>query len=630
MCGIAGIFDANRHPRLSDLQPMVDIIRHRGPDAEGLMESGPLAMGMRRLSIIDLAGGDQPIYNEDKSIAVVFNGEIYNYLELREDLQKRGHRFATNSDTEVLVHLYEEEGPNFLARLNGMFAFALWDSRERKLLIARDRMGVKPLYYARAGRRWFFASELKALLTQKEVDTDLDVDGLANYLRLAAIPREGTPYKGVRRLLPGHYLRISGDHHELRAWWDLAEMDPDQGNGCSDRMRQNLEEEFDDAVRLRMRSDVPVASFLSGGLDSSLVTITAQRESAIPMHTFTLRFEKSEFDEASYARAVAEKTGTNHHEFSVETQDAITHLPLLMWHMDEPMGDSSIIPNYLISKHAAKSVKVCLSGLGGDELFGGYARYVDNGTGRIRRVFSHAPFAARSLAPMMDSWNHPWAEELRMAGNKSDGWRGYVSRMQIFNADGLRSLGFPSAGTTDQVMECLWNRYPGKDSVSQRQFVDQHTYLPDDILALTDRMSMANSLEVRVPFMDYRLVRLSQKLSSAQKQTSKDFKIFLKSALGNRCPPELLTRPKWGFDTPLGRWVGQPNVLAAMKRLPEGVAVKEGLLRASAIRPMVENAESARRSARQLWSLLVLESWLRVRNRMEPPRESLSELLSAN
>jgi len=629
MCGIAGIFDADRQPRLADLKPMVNILRHRGPDADGMTESGPLAMGMRRLSIIDLAGGDQPIYNEDKSIAVVFNGEIYNYLELREDLQKRGHRFATKSDTEVLVHLYEEEGVNFLPRLNGMFAFALWDSRAQKLLLARDRMGVKPLYYARAGRRWFFGSELKALLTQKEVDTELDLEALANFLRLGYIPREATPYRGVRRLLPGHYLRISGDHHELRGWWDLADVDPDEGKHCSDRLRESLEEEFDDAIRLRMRSDVPVASFLSGGLDSSLVTITAQRESSIPMHTFTLRFEKSEFDEAPYARSVAEKTGTDHHEFAATTQDAIAHLPLLLWHMDEPMGDSSIIPNFLISRHAAKSVKVCLSGLGGDELFGGYSRYIDNGAGRIRRMFAHAPGAAKFLAPMVDPWKHSWAEELRLAEGPSEAWRSYVHRLQIFGTDGLRTIGFPAPGNMNQLVESLWNRYPGSDSISRRQFVDQHTYLPDEILALTDRMSMANSLEVRVPFMDYRLVRLSQRLAGAQKQTPQDFKVFLKSTLGHRCPPELLTRPKWGFDTPLGRWVGQPNVLAAMKRLPEGVAVKEGLLSAAAIRPMVESAESARRFARQLWSLLVLESWLRVRNRMEAPKESLSELLSS-
>ena len=315
----------------------------------------------------------------------------------------------------------------------------LWDTRNSNIkLLARDRMGVKPLYYARAGRRWFFGSELKALLTQKEVDTELDLEALANYLRLGYIPREATPYRGVRRLLPGHYLRISSDHHELRSWWDLAEVDPNAGRDCSDRLRASLEEEFDDAVRLRMRSDVPVASFLSGGLDSSLVTITAQRESAIQMHTFTLRFEKSEFDEAPYARSVAEKTGTDHHEFQAGTQDAISLLPLLLWHMDEPMGDSSIIPNYLISKHAAQNVKVCLSGLGGDELFGGYARYIDNGAGRIRKLFAHAPGAAKFLAPMAESVNHGWAEELHLAEGQSQAWRSYVHRLQIFGPDGLR------------------------------------------------------------------------------------------------------------------------------------------------------------------------------------------------
>ena len=535
MCGIAGIFDTRRAPLLDDLQPMMDIQAHRGPDADGFLVDGPLAMGMRRLSIIDLAGGNQPIFSEDNSLSVVMNGEIYNYLELRDRLIDQGHQFRTKSDTEVLVHLYEEHGPALLPKLNGMFAFALWNRVSSSLLIARDRMGVKPLYYAQMGSRWLFASELKALLTCRELDTQLDLDAIADYLRLGYIPREATPYLRVRKLLPGHYLFIRGNEVDLRAWWDLSAMAGSSAALGNDPETQ-LASAFDDAVRLRMRSDVPVASFLSGGLDSSLITVTAQRESSVPIHTFTMAFERSDFDETPYADAVARLAGTRHSEGSATVQDAIEKLPLLLWHMDEPISDSSIIPNYLISHMAAEQVKVCLSGLGGDELFGGYARYLDPGAGRIRQIFQHAPNAARRLAPIIDGYHYSWAEELRLASDPSMAWRSYLHRLQIFDSRSLTNLGFPAMGHAEQTIETLWNSAPMTDPISRRQFIDQQTYLPDQILALTDRMSMANSLEVRVPFMDYRLVRFSQKVPGTLKQNSHEFKILLKRALGRALP----------------------------------------------------------------------------------------------
>lgn len=625
MCGIAGIFDLYRPPQLADLKPMVDIQAHRGPDADGFLVDGPLAMGMRRLSIIDLAGGDQPIFSEDKSLSVVMNGEIFNYVELRESLIAQGHVFSSKSDTEVLVHLYEEHGPAMLSKLNGMFAFALWNRQSRSLLLARDRMGVKPLYYARIGSRWLFGSELKALLTQGELNTALDLDSIADFLRLSYIPREATPYLYVRKLLPGHYLFIRGDQCEDRAWWDLAAI---AGRTPSD-LDGELQAEFDDAVKLRMRSDVPVASFLSGGLDSSLVTITAQRQSSVPMRTFTLGFEQTEFDEQPYARSVAQLIGSQHCESSATVQDALEYLPALLWHMDEPIGDSSIIPNHLICGLAAKHVKVCLSGLGGDELFGGYARYVDNGPGRIRQVFQHAPNTARTLAPIVDRYHYHWAEELRLASGPSMAWRSYLHRIQIFDARLLETIGFPARGRAESTIESLWNRYPGTDSVSRRQFIDQQTYLPDQILALTDRMSMANSLEVRVPFMDYRLVRFAQRIGSDLKQNPRDYKILLKRALGQRCPPEILNRPKWGFDTPLSRWVRQPGLYELICGLPEGAAVKEGLFKPDAIRELVQDAATAGRFARRVWNLFVLDIWLQIHRRTAPPRETLSDLLVA-
>ena len=625
MCGIAGIYDPLRPPGLGELMPMIDIQRHRGPNGQGSLVDGPVAMGMRRLAIIDIAGGDQPIFNEDRSVAVVFNGEIYNYVELRAMLERAGHRFQTHSDTEVLVHLYEEYGTGLFPYLNGMFAIALWDRKRSSVLLGRDRMGVKPLYYARVDTRWLFASELKCLLTQPGLDTELELEACADYLRLGYIPRDATPYQGVRKLLPGQYLLLEAADHCLTTWWDLADLGAAQEDAST--LEQSLEAKFDDAVRLRMRSDVPVAAFLSGGLDSSLVTETAQRGSRIPLTTFSMGFTQTEFDELPYARTVARHAGTRHREMVASPEDAINHLPLLLWHMDEPMGDSSIIPNYLISRFAAQEVRVCLSGLGGDELFGGYARYGEPGVGRIRKAFAAMPWAAGALAPIMEPYRYSWAEELRLATGESAAWRSYLHRLQIFNTPALRRFGFPARGQAEELVESLWKRYPGDDPVSRRQFIDQHTYLPDQILALTDRMSMANSLEVRVPFMDFRLVRFAQRLRAPQKQSGHDFKIFLKQTLGKRCAPEILSRPKWGFDTPLSRWVGQPAIFKLLRCLPDGLCVREGLFQPSAIRALVESPQSAGSFARGVWSLLVLEVWMRVRRRLSPPQESCLELL---
>ncbi len=629
MCGIAGIIDFGRPPLLSELRPMVAIQRHRGPDDVGFLVDGPIAMGMARLSIIDLPGGKQPITNEDGSIVVVLNGEIYNYIELRNWLLERGHRFSTQSDTEVLVHLYEEHGTQMLPKLNGMFAFAIWDKNKRSLFVARDRMGVKPLYYARMGSRWLFASELKALITQPEFSQQLDLDAIADYLRLSYIPREATPYLASRRLLPGHYLLIDGVKNENHAWWDLGEcaLTNAEKRGSIEQTEQRLEQAFDESVRLRMRSDVPVASFLSGGLDSSLVTATAQRHSSASIRSFTVGFEHTEFDETPYARSVADHVHTDHRELSVKVDDAVEHLPKLLWHMDEPLGDSSIIPNYLISRFAAKEVKVCLSGLGGDELFGGYSRYLDPGPGRIRRVFSRAPLAARALAPMIEQYHNPWAEELHMAGDPSLSWRSYLHRLQIFNSRGLQDIGFPASGKTHEIFESLWNKYPGTDSVSRFQFIDQHTYLPDQILAFTDRMSMANSLEVRVPFLDYRLVRLAEGIPTAWKQDARNFKILLKRSLGNRVPQQIVNRPKFGFDTPLSRWVKQPAIFELIKALPDGFAAKQGLFNPRGIRAIVQDAHTAGKFARRAWNLFILDIWLQVNKRPSSPQETLSELL---
>lgn len=623
MCGIAGILDFADPPTRAQLAPMVGILRHRGPDADGFVVNGPLAMGMRRLAIIDLATGDQPIDNEDRSLTVVFNGEIYNYVELRRLLIRRGHRFRTTGDTEVLLHAYEELGADFLGQLNGMFAFAIWDSGRQRLLLARDRMGVKPLYYARVGGRLCFASELKALLQVNGLDRSLDLDALADYLRLGYIPREASPLRSVRRLLPGHMLLADRDGFSVRRWWRL-EGAPIEDTASTDPAEvAELAAHFDDAVRLRMRSDVPVAAFLSGGLDSSLIAVTANRLAPRPVQTYTVGFDGALFDETPYATAVAEHGHTEHRQVTASADDALAMLPRLLWHMDEPLSDSAILPNYLVSRFAAERVKVCLSGLGGDELFGGYARYGAE-VGRIRRLFQSTPRLAAAVAPSFARVRAAWADELTIAADASLAWRGYLHQLQVFDTPALRAMSFPARGAAVELIESLWGEYQGTDSVGRRQFIDQQTYLPDQILALTDRMSMAVSLEVRVPFMDFRLVQLAARIPGVRKQSPGDYKMCLKQALGDRVPPQILTRPKWGFDSPIARWVSAPAMRDLLRRLPQELS---DLIDPRYVTALVDDPNTTAKYARQVWSLLVLCVWLRVHEAGAPPEMSLTDVL---
>jgi asparagine synthase (glutamine-hydrolysing) len=624
MCGIAGILDFARAPSRDALHRMVEIQHHRGPDARGEMVEGPIALGMRRLAIIDLATGNQPLSNEDGSITVVFNGEIFNYVELRQELLRHGHVFATCSDTEVLLHGYEQWGVDLLPRLNGMFAFALWDRTRQRLLLARDRMGVKPLYHAWIGSRLVFASELKALLTHPGLDRTLDLDAIADYLRLGYVPRDASAVRAVRKLLPGHAMLVEPSGSTIRRWWSIEECLPvELGDGAACD-RDSLIAAFDDAVRLRMRSDVPVAAFLSGGLDSSLVTATATRFSDRALNTYTVAFTDTRFDETPYARAVAERYGTVHHERTVSPDDAIQMLPRLLWYMDEPLADSALLPNYLVSRFAAERVKVCLSGLGGDELFGGYPRYADRGPGRVRKLFAQTPRLAGALVGVAGRYHPGWAAELRLAAGEEHTWQHYLPDLQTFDPRALKRLGLPTVGRTDAVVEDLWNRYPHEDWVGRRQFIDQHLYLPDQILALTDRMSMAVSLEVRVPFMDPRLVRFAAALPGARKQTRREFKIYLKEALGDRVPDVVLDRPKWGFASPVERWLARPELFRIVQGLPERL---RELLDPRVIRPWVRDAGTASRQAGHVWNLLTLDVWCRVHEAPEPPDIPLTELV---
>jgi len=622
MCGVAGIYDPKMHPTKEELRPMVHIMEHRGPDSEGTMLKGPVAFGMRRLSIIDLDTGDQPISNSDQSVTVICNGEIYNYIELKQELLVKGYVFKTKADTEVLVHLFSEYGHEMLDRLNGMFAFAIWDENKQTLFIARDRMGIKPLYYTQTGDRFLFASELKSLLTQSDAERVLNPNAISDYLRLGYIPQEATPYKDIYKLLPGHYLKINAEHVQNVQWWDLKKIHSEKEKTQPDFDHRTVQS-FDESIKLRMRSDVPVASFLSGGLDSSLISATASKMSPINFHTYNVKFDDAVFDESPFADLVAKQNETDHHQLKVSTSDILDQLPLLLWHMDEPNADSAIIPNYLVSKYAAENVKVCLSGLGGDELFGGYSRYIDKPLGPYRKLLARLPVLAKLLLPLVKIINPKYANRIYPFTGKQNQWRTYLNQIQLFDTETLEKMGLQETGDAEDLIRKLWDEYPKDDSIGRRQFIDQHTYLPDQILALTDRMSMAVSLEVRVPFLDHRLLMQAAQIPGINKQSaSGDFKMWLKKHLGERVPQEISNRKKWGFSSPLENWISNPSLEKIIAQLPEYLSI---VLNPKFVSKLVANKQDPRYH-NMMWRLLVLAVWLRVADLNKLPDQTIDKI----
>jgi asparagine synthase (glutamine-hydrolysing) len=628
MCGIAGILNWDAPPS-ENLAPMLRCMLHRGPDDEGRYDDQFISMGMRRLSIIDLSSGHQPIANEDGTIVVVFNGEIYNYLELRVDLEKRGHRFKTNTDTEVLVHLYEEEGTGFLHRLNGMFGFSIWDRRNQKLFIARDRLGIKPVYYAETANGIIYATELKSILASGLVDRELDPSALFDYLAYYYIPGEKTPFRKIRKLLPGHYLIASAEGIAVRRWWDLKDF-----TGSLDlsreEVRNRIRELFTDSIRLRMRSDVPVGSYLSGGLDSSLVTAAAARQTDIPFSTFAVGFSDTEFNELPYARAAANHIGTDHHEISVSPDDAMRQLPKLIWHMDEPNGDSAILPTYLVSKLAVTKVKVALSGIGGDELFGGYPRYQTIPT-KLERLACLPNPVLRAMRPLLAAIKYDWGYRLDQLIDPAAPWLQFLEKTHRFDSKTIHDL-CTTGGEIGAYTRAIFNRYDGSDFVNHRMFVDVHTYLPDQILALTDRMSMAVSLEARAPFLDYRLVEFATGLPGDWKTRGRDFKIILKEALGDQLPRAILERPKWGFAAPVRNWMHGKHFEAFVSLLRHSRLAEVGLLERRPLDELINDGRGLASNSDWIWAIAVLELWYRIyceSDSLECPVMTLDEFAHA-
>jgi asparagine synthase (glutamine-hydrolysing) len=615
MCGIAGFLLREQLAELSTVRSMCDQIRHRGPDDEGFHVEGGCGIGMRRLSIIDLSTGHQPMSNEDHSVWVVFNGEIYNYQSLRQDLIRKGHRFTTNSDTETLVHLYEEEGVEGIAKLRGMFAYAIWDSRQRKLMLARDRFGKKPFYYAVLPQGLFFGSELKCLRVAG-VPLELDQEALRLYFQFIYIPDPWTPFRAIRKLPPGGWMTYdaSGTVREGRYWKLPVPAENDAAQPPEAEICERLRDKFDESVRIRMMADVPLGAFLSGGMDSSSVVASMALQSPEPVKTFSIGFKESAFNELNYASLVAKKYRTDHHEIVVEP-DSVDLVSRLVRHFDEPFGDSSAIPTFIVSEFAVRYVKVVLTGDGGDELFGGYPSFA---AVEKDRIFDRIPRPVRGLfAALAESlpYSAYGKNYLRMLSRPSaltryfeHTYAPYYLRKKLLRPDW--ALPADAAFLMRTFTDCLLPGNP--DILTQALYFEATAKLTGDMLVKVDRMSMANSLEVRCPLLDHELAELAATIPHHLKVRGDNGKYILFKALGERLPPELLNRPKMGFGVPLALWFRGPLRSFLWDHLTSDRFFQRGIVSPEFVRHMLNEHDSSRRdNYHWLWSLLMLELWFR-------------------
>ena len=621
MCGIAGYFNhlSGRPAEQGLVESMTHALRHRGPDDHGFLVEGPLALGMRRLSIIDLAGGHQPIGNEDGSVQIVFNGEIYNHRELRLGLEARGHRFSTRSDTEVIVHLYEEHGLDALDHLNGMFGLALWDARARRLVLARDRIGVKPLYWAATADGLVFASELKAVLLHPGVARRLDPAALRQYLAWEYIPSPRTPFLGVHKLPPATRLVVEGKSVRTEVWWRLRRQDPVRS---VDEAEAGLRAHLDRSVRLQMEADVPVGAFLSGGLDSSALVATLCAVRGGPVHTFSIGFGEADFDETPHARRVAEALGTVHRE-EILHPDCRHLLEEVSGFLDEPFADNSILPTYLVSRVARRDVKVALSGDGGDELFAGYDHYK---AARLLAIYGRipTPFRRATLGLLGGG--------VERRPTKRGGVRrrlrrleealaapGYLAqaRFRVRSAaavrDGLlveETAPAPADAWAEPFAAIVRDSPWPAESLEHQQHLDMQTFLADDILFKTDRASMATSLEARVPYLDHELVEFAFRIPPAMKLRGFTGKWILRRAFKGRIPPAILRRRKSGFSVPVAAWLrGDLRDVARDLLHPRRIAA-QGLFRAERVDGLRREHESGEADhGRTLWALLMYQLW---------------------
>jgi asparagine synthase (glutamine-hydrolysing) len=620
MCGITGFVRNDGKPvDEALLARMNEAIRHRGPDEDGFYINGSVGMAMRRLSIIDLKGGQQPIHNHDRTAWIVFNGEIYNYLELRERLEKLGHTFYTNSDTEAIVHAYDQYGADCPKYLRGMFAFAIWNERDQELFLARDRVGKKPLLYAHVDGQLIFGSEFSALLLHPDVSREIEPEALDYYLSFMCIPAPLTAYRAIRKLEPGHWLRWRKGEIVTERYWHpdftkkLAIDEEEAGERTVEILR--------DAVKVRLMSEVPLGAFLSGGIDSSAVVALMAQESSERVKTFSIGFDEQDFSELHHARRIAEHVGADHHEFIVRP-DAVEVLPMLVEHYGEPYADSSAVPTYYVAKETRKHVTVALNGDGGDESFAGYERYIAmEVTERYRRVPSFLRESviketvnliptsptkrsvARSVQRLLNGVARPRADRYTywVSTFNEDTKKPLYSdffREQTLQADPTRLLGE------------WFNRANGIGIVDAMLLTDQMTYLPNDLLVKVDIATMAVSLEARSPFLDHHVIEFAASLPEKLKLRRLTTKYLLKKALRKLLPNENLDRRKMGFGVPIGHWFRGKMQPFLREVILSDKALRRGLFKPEAVRQLVElHTRGERDYSHQLWTLLMLELW---------------------
>jgi asparagine synthase (glutamine-hydrolysing) len=620
MCGIAGFIAGNEvdtHSHEKVLDRMCRVITHRGPDDQGAFIEDGVALGMRRLSIIDLAGGHQPLSGCDEAVTIVFNGEIYNFRELQVLLESRGHRFHTHSDTEAIVHAYEEYGTGCVAKLRGMFSFAIWDKRTRTLFLARDRVGKKPLYYTQTSLgTLIFGSELKVLLEHPEVETEINPAALDAYLTFGYVPEPLSIFKNVHKLPAGHHLTFTGGVVSVQQYWDFTfeQVESRSEEEYVDELRALLA----DAVRVRLVSDVPLGAFLSGGIDSSTVVAFMAQAMTQPVKTFSIGFHEDSYNELKYARITANRFETDHHEFIV-TPDICHIIDELAWHLDEPFADSSAIPTYMLSKLAREHVTVALSGDGGDELFAGYTRYVVD---QQRSAFSRLPPLVRHQLIKPLSRNLPHGARGRnflhnVALEPLDRYLDSISTFTSLTRPSLYSQEFQSQLRARDEMLWQFRAYAEQvrtgNPVDPLLYLDSKTYLPGDILTKVDRMSMAVSLEARVPLLDQNLLEFVTRIPAALKLKKLTTKYIFKRAVRGLIPDEILDRPKQGFGMPISLWINSELKDRIRETVTGSRARERGYFESDYIRILFDEHDRGRRDhSAQLWALFMLELWHRT------------------
>jgi asparagine synthase (glutamine-hydrolysing) len=622
MCGIAGQARADgQRPSADLLERMCARMEHRGPDARGVHLAEGVGLGIQRLRVIDLASGDQPIFNEDRSVAVVLNGEIYNYRELRHELEAHGHSFRTASDTEVIAHLYEQDGVDFVSALKGMFAVAVWDMRERRLVLARDRLGKKPLFYAERDGVLSFASELQALLEDRQISRTVDYGALDAYLSLRYVPSPHTAFSEIAKLAPAHVLVFQDGSSRVERYWQL-EYTPKLTGHSDAELVERFRAHLGEAVRRRLLADVPVGAFLSGGIDSAAVVATMAEQSSRAVKTFSIGFDGEQANELPAARMVAERFGTEHREFTV-TPDAGELLPQIVRHHGEPFADATAIPMFYLSRVAREHVTVALCGDGGDEIFGGYSRYVANlalaRTARLPVALRASLGRLGALAPSsarIDSW----PSRVRRLGktltlDPPARYFSYVSHLNGLHREELYTDTFRESLDLDRplrLIERSWRSSVGTGVLERMLDTDLCTYLPDDLLTKADIASMASSLELRSPLLDHELVEFVAALPPSLKVRGREKKVLLRRALRGRVPDEILDAPKRGFHPPMAQWLRGPLGATAREVLLDPGSRRRGQLRPERVERLLDcHIQGLADHSEMIWRLVIYELWHR-------------------